>query len=99
MSLFNINYHKIASINIFSYQEYDVFVKAISWIINGKLVAFDIIGDEIVVQRQPMCIGGQLIPIFLSETEKECPSKFPQIGHVLLSRTDEKIYDLIPDFL
>ena len=37
MSLFNINYHKIASINIFSYQEYDVFVKAISWIINGKL--------------------------------------------------------------
>jgi len=24
MSLFNINYHKIASINIFSYQEYDV---------------------------------------------------------------------------
>lgn len=71
------------------------------WVIGFHihLVAFDIIGDEIVVQRQPMCIGGQLIPIFLSETEKECPSKFPQIGHVLLSRTAEKIYDLIPDFL
>ena len=53
MSLFNINYHKIASINIFSYQEYDVFVKAISWIIMESLI--QLIGC--VVDLMPRCKG------------------------------------------
>lgn len=50
---------------------------------------------EIVVHRQPICIGGQLTPSFLSEIGKHCPSSFPQRGQVVLSKVAKKIYVLM----
>ena len=37
MSIFNMNYHRIASINLLSYQEYDIFIKSITWILKDNL--------------------------------------------------------------